>query len=167
MVLGCLSELLGYLAKILLYNDPFSDSGFDMSVVLWTSAPAFYSAGIYYTSKHICLTFGSGSSRLRPGLYTWIFISCDVFSIMLQAAGGATASASHDDAVLRIGDDITIAGLATQVATMVAFGVPACGIASVVLNTWHPSWCFPKEEQEVVENPASSDNSGEEGKVGQ
>ncbi|EME44105.1 hypothetical protein DOTSEDRAFT_151785, partial [Dothistroma septosporum NZE10] len=219
MVLGCLSELLGYVAKLLLYHDPFSDSGFKMSVVLLTFAPAFYSAGIYYTLKHICLIFGSSFSRLRPSLYTRIFISCDVFSIMLQAAGGATASASQDDAVLRIGDNIMIAGLATQVATMVAFGVLAadygfavyrnrthlnpataplrkqmkfklfcaalwlaylailircayrlaelakgwgsqndilrkqglfialdsvmCGIASVILNTWHPGWCFP------------------------
>ena len=242
MVLGCFSELLGYVAKILLYQDPFSDTGFKMSVVLLTFAPAFYSAGIYYTLKHICLTFGSGFSRLRPGLYTWIFISCDVFSIILQAAGGATASASEDEKVLRIGDNIMIAGLATQVATMVAFGVLAadygfaiyrnrahlnpatatlrrqmkfklfcaalwlaylvilircayrlaelakgwgpqndilrnqslfigldsvmCGIASVVLNIWHPGWCFPKEEQDAVEKIVSSESSDEEGKVG-
>lgn len=26
-----------------------------------------------------------------------------------------------------------------------------CGIASVILNIWHPGWCFPKEaEQRVV-----------------
>lgn len=53
MVLGALSEAMGYVAKILLWNDPFSDTGFKMSVVLLTFAPAFYSAGLYYTLKHI------------------------------------------------------------------------------------------------------------------
>lgn len=51
MFLGCLSETLGYVAKMLLWDDPFSDTGFKMSVCLLTFAPAFYAAGIYYTLK--------------------------------------------------------------------------------------------------------------------
>jgi len=125
MAIGCLSELMGYVAKLLLWNDPFSDTGFKMSVVLLTFAPAFYAAGIYYTLKHICLTFGSDFSRLRPALYTYIFISCDVFSILLQAIGGALASAAEDMALLRVGDNVMITGLATQVATLAVFGILA------------------------------------------
>ena len=53
MVLGSASEVMGYIAKLLLHRDPFSDTGFKMSVVLLTFAPAFYAAGIYYTLKHI------------------------------------------------------------------------------------------------------------------
>ncbi len=129
MLLGALSETLGYVAKLLLHNDPFSQTGFKMSVVLLTFAPAFYAAGIYYTLKHICLTFGESFSRLTPKYYTWIFISCDVFSIMLQAAGGATSSASSDLTVLNIGTNIMIAGLATQVFTLVVFGILAADYA--------------------------------------
>ncbi|KAF2165539.1 hypothetical protein M409DRAFT_67326 [Zasmidium cellare ATCC 36951] len=241
MFLGCFSETLGYVAKMLLWDDPFSDTGFKMSVVLLTFAPAFYSAGVYYTLKHICLTFGSSFSRLRPSWYTWIFISCDVFSIILQAAGGATASASEDQAVLKIGDNIMIAGLAFQVFTMVVFGIFAadygfailrnrnslnpetaslrnsrrfklfivalwvsyfailircayrlaelakgwsddneilrnqglfigldsvtCAIATIVLNIWHPGWCFPKESQDLAEKLASESSSDEEARI--
>ncbi|KAF2717358.1 RTA1-domain-containing protein [Polychaeton citri CBS 116435] len=227
MVLGNLSELLGYVAKLLLWNDPFSDTGFKMSVVLLTFAPAFYAAGIYYTLKHICLTFGSSFSRLRPSWYTYIFISCDVLSIVLQAIGGAVASAAEDDKVLKVGDNIMIAGLVTQVAFLLIFAafvidyaiavyrnrqnlnvdtielrrsmkfrlfiaalvvsylcilvrctyrvaelvlgwgpqnyilrdqglfigldsVP-CAIATLILNVWHPGWCFPKGQQDVSE----------------
>ncbi|KAI7082231.1 hypothetical protein KC356_g8539 [Hortaea werneckii] len=125
MVLGSLSEVLGYAAKMLLWDDPFSDTGFKMSVVLLTFAPAFYAAGIYYTLKHICLTFGSRWSRLRPSWYTRIFISCDVLSIVLQAAGGACAAAAETDALLNAGDNIMITGLATQVFTLVVFGLLA------------------------------------------
>ena len=49
MMIGCASEVLGYVAKLLLWKDPFSDAGFKMSVVLLTFAPAFYAAGIYYS----------------------------------------------------------------------------------------------------------------------
>lgn len=51
MIIGCLSEVLGYVAKYILWGDPFSDNGFKMSLVLLTFAPALYSAGIYYTLK--------------------------------------------------------------------------------------------------------------------
>ena len=242
MVLGSLSELMGYVAKMLLWNDPFSDTGFKMSVVLLTFAPAFYAAGIYYTLKHICLTFGSDFSRLRPKFYTWIFISCDVFSIILQAVGGAVSSASSNFTILRVGSDIMIAGLATQVFTLVVFGVFAAdygvaiyknkhqlnpatatlrntlrfklfiaalwiayagilirccyrvaelsggwqsnpilknqglfigldsvpiAIAALVLNIWHPGYCFPKETQGAVaeEKIASRSGSDEEARV--
>lgn len=51
MAIGCLASAIGYIAKVLLHNDPFSDLGFKMSVVVLTFAPAFFAAGIYYTLK--------------------------------------------------------------------------------------------------------------------
>ncbi|KAI7118383.1 hypothetical protein KC352_g33568, partial [Hortaea werneckii] len=132
-----LSEVLGYTAKMLLWDDPFSDVGFKMSVVLLTFAPAFYAAGIYYTLKHICLTFGSGWSRMRPSWYTYIFISCDVFSIVLQAVGGACAAAAETDALLNAGDNIMITGLATQVFTLVVFGLLAADYGVAVYRHRH------------------------------
>lgn len=51
MAIGCLASVIGYIAKLLLHNDPFSDLGFKMSVVVLTFAPAFFAAGIYYTLK--------------------------------------------------------------------------------------------------------------------
>ncbi|TKA82927.1 hypothetical protein B0A55_01313 [Friedmanniomyces simplex] len=225
MVIGSLSEVLGYVAKLLLWQDPFSDPGFKMSVVLLTFAPAFYAAGIYYTLKHICLTFGADFSRLRPALYTYIFISCDVFSIALQAVGGALASVATTNSLLNAGDNVMITGLATQVFTLVVFGILAAdygfaiyrnrqhlnpltvklrqslrfklfivalwvayfgilirctyrvaelaggwannpilrnqylfitldgmavAIAALVLNIWHPGYCFPKEHQDLT-----------------
>jgi hypothetical protein len=51
MAIGCLASVIGYIAKLLLHSDPFSDLGFKMSVVVLTFAPAFFAAGIYYTLK--------------------------------------------------------------------------------------------------------------------
>ncbi|KAK3059785.1 hypothetical protein LTR53_020289, partial [Teratosphaeriaceae sp. CCFEE 6253] len=58
-------------------------------------------------------------------MYTRIFITFDLFSIALQAVGGALASASTTDALLEAGDNVMITGLATQVVTLVIFGVLA------------------------------------------
>ncbi|KXT03892.1 hypothetical protein AC579_6236 [Pseudocercospora musae] len=246
MFIGCFAQVLGYIAKLLLHNDrALQRYRFQISVVILTFAPAFYAAGIYYTLKHICLTFGPSFSRLRPAMYTWIFISCDVFSIILQAIGGALASASTTTSILRVGDNVMITGLAVQVATMLAFaGLAAdygiavrrnitnlnpetselrnsrrfkfflmalwiaylcilircayrlaelangwsdeneilrmeglfigldsvpCGIASVLLNVWHPGWCFPREKQQDGREKVGSflgSTSDEEGIVG-
>jgi hypothetical protein len=37
----------------MLHNDPFSDSGFKLQIVLLTFAPAFFAAGIYLQLKHL------------------------------------------------------------------------------------------------------------------
>lgn len=44
---------------------------------------------------------------------------------MLQAVGGALASVSQNTALLDAGTNVMITGLATQVATMLVFGVLA------------------------------------------
>lgn len=62
MAIGCTASVIGYIAKLLLHNDPFSDLGFKMSVVVLTFAPAFFAAGIYYTLK-VRSTFNSMVSR--------------------------------------------------------------------------------------------------------
>lgn len=241
MCLGGLSETLGYVAKMLLWNDPFSDTGFKMSVVLLTFAPAFYAAGVYYTLKHICLTFSPELSRLKPKYYTWIFISCDSLAIILQAVGGAISSATDSMTILDVGTNVMIAGLAFQVFTLCVFGLlaadyglscyrhrdrlnpstttlrnslrfrlflaalwlayfgilircayrvaelvqgwvnnpilrdeglfigldsVACGVAAVVLNIFHPGWCFPKETKRSarqVEKKLGNESSSDEG----
>lgn len=110
----------------MLHNDPFSDVGFKLNIVCLTLAPAFLSAGIYLLLKQLCLTFGPQSSRLAPKLYTWIFISCDILSIILQGAGGALSAAAEDGSnLLNIGVDVMIAGLSFQVFTLFVFALLA------------------------------------------
>lgn len=114
-----------------------------MNVVLLTFAPAFFTAGIYLLLKQFCLTFGPQFSRLRPQLYTYIFISCDVLSIILQGAGGALSAAAEDgDNLLDIGEDIMIAGLVFQVATLLIFAVLA---GDVAVSMWRHRDELPRE----------------------
>ncbi|QIX02229.1 hypothetical protein AMS68_007746 [Peltaster fructicola] len=132
MFIGCAAEVLGYISKLLLYKDVFSSVGFKMSIVMLTLAPAFLSAGIYYTLKHITLTFGANYSRLPPAWYTWVFVSCDLLSIVLQGVGGGIAAGADTQDVLDTGDHVMVAGLALQVFTLVIFGLLAADFAFTV-----------------------------------
>lgn len=58
-------------------------------------------------------------SRLTPRTVYRIFIPLDIASLILQAVGGAFSSTTDSDS--NIGVNIALAGLALQVATLVAF----------------------------------------------
>ena len=49
------------------------------------------------------------SSRFPPVLFYWVFIPCDVISLILQAAGGAMSASSNGEN--ETGVDIALAGL--------------------------------------------------------
>lgn len=126
MVSGNILEVLGYAGRVMSYYNPFKEDGFLMQIVCLTIAPAFMAAGIYFCLSRIVSTFGARNSRIAPLSYPRIFIPCDVVSLLLQAAGGGLASAqSHADKDPTVGNNIMIAGLAFQVATLFVFIVLA------------------------------------------
>lgn len=60
-------------------------------------------------------------SRLPPKLLYWIFIPCDLVSLILQAAGGSISSVASTLDRVQLGVHITLAGLSFQVVTLAAF----------------------------------------------
>jgi len=135
MVIGGACEAVGEGGRLMLHDNPYSDPGFKLQIVLLTFAPAFLAAGIYLTLKHLVITFGTSFSRLKPQWYTWVFISCDIFSIVLQGAGGGVASAADHNqrSLLNAGNNLMIAGLAFQVFTLALFGLLA---GEYALRVW-------------------------------
>lgn len=88
-----------------------------------TFAPAFFSAAIYFTLSKIVCYLDLSLSRLPPKAYYYIFIPCDIVSIVLQAAGGGLSSDSQGAS--QAGVNVAIAGLSFQVFTLVVFLVIA------------------------------------------
>jgi hypothetical protein len=121
MQLGCLCEILGYVGRILYYQNPWAQGGFIMQIVLITIAPVFFSAAIYVLIYQIAKYVSAESSRVNPKLFYYIFITADIISLILQAVGGAMSSTSEGDS--SSGVNIALAGLAFQVATLVFFAV--------------------------------------------
>ncbi|KAK3070461.1 hypothetical protein LTR53_010417 [Teratosphaeriaceae sp. CCFEE 6253] len=115
--IGCAGEAIGYGGRVMMHANPWDANGFKVQICCLVLAPSFLAAGIYLTLKHLVIYFGAEKSRIRPGLYTAIFISCDVVSILIQAGGGGIA-ASEDSNLVKIGDNLIVAGISFQVATM-------------------------------------------------
>ncbi len=107
----------------MLHSNPYDGNGFDIQICCLIIAPAFFSAGIYLTLKHMILTFGSEFSRIRAGWYTWIFIGCDFLSLVLQGAGGGIAATANDKTNEDLGNNLMMAGIVWQVFTLLVFGI--------------------------------------------
>lgn len=103
-------------------------------------APAFNSAAIYLTLKHIALCFGTEWSYIKPRFYTYIFIIFDLVSLVLQALGGALASSADTDDEQKLGDDLMMAGIGWQVAALSIFAVTA---SVYIYRRWKAVAQFP------------------------
>ncbi|KAF2225151.1 RTA1 like protein-domain-containing protein [Elsinoe ampelina] len=134
MILGCISEVLGYVGRLLLWRNPFSFTGFMMQICLITFAPVFYCAAIYVLLSRVVRLLDVGLSRFAPRWWYAIFIPADLVSLVLQAAGGALSSTSSGSN--SVGVDISVAGLSFQVVTLFVFSV-ACGDYAVRFKRTH------------------------------
>ncbi|KAH7321839.1 RTA1 like protein-domain-containing protein [Rhexocercosporidium sp. MPI-PUGE-AT-0058] len=137
IALGCIGEAIGYGGRIIMHSNPYDDMGFTIQISCLIFAPAFVAAGIYLTLKHLVLAFGQERSRIQARWYTWIFITCDFISLLLQAIGGGMAGSADDDDDLRdLGTNLMIAGIVWQVATLIAFAIL---VTDYVIRT-HFAW---------------------------
>ncbi|KAF4549867.1 RTA1-like protein 14 [Elsinoe fawcettii] len=124
---GAIMEAVGYGGRIMMHANVWDQEAFKIQICCLVLAPSFIAACIYLSLKHIILYVGPESSRLKPRLYTWIFIGCDVFSIVVQAGGGGIAAAAgrEDRKLLNTGNNLIITGIAIQVVTMGVCGLLA------------------------------------------
>lgn len=60
-------------------------------------------------------------SRFNPRFITFIFVPCDVLSLVLQGVGGALSAAAYTVDETKVGVDVSKAGLIFQVITLVFF----------------------------------------------
>ncbi|RMZ86488.1 hypothetical protein DV736_g6287, partial [Chaetothyriales sp. CBS 134916] len=138
VLLGCIIEILGYAARIMMYINPWGPHGFIMQIVLITIGPIFFAAAVYVMIYRIVeqsvMYISPSSSRIPPLLFYWIFITCDIISLILQAVGGAMSSTSNGASHAGVG--IALAGLAFQVATLASFCVLAIDYAWRSRRIW-------------------------------
>lgn len=130
MVCGCITECIGHAGRIMLHDDPFGEAGFNLQICTLTLAPAFLAAAVYLMLKHLVLATSPALSHFPARYYTYIFITCDFISLVLQAAGGATAATASSSGALDLsqlanGEHTMMAGLSFQVCTLLVFAALA------------------------------------------
>lgn len=116
-------EVLGYIGRAWGHYNVYNMDGFLLNMICLTIAPVFTMGGIYYQLAKLIEVYGHRFSLLpSPMYYSYIFIGSDIVSLAIQAAGGGTAGmAVDDDKSADQGDNIFVAGLAIQVASMFFF----------------------------------------------
>lgn len=100
-----------------MHSNAWNDAGFEMQICCLILAPSFFAAALYLTLKDMVRAIGPQFSPIKPRLYPWIFISCDLLSLILQGAGGGTAASANTTKVSDDGGHIMLAGIVFQVAT--------------------------------------------------
>lgn len=120
--LGAGIEFAGYLVRTLAYHNQLDLPLFLTQIVALTIAPVFIMAAIYYTLGQVIVIHGRQYSILNPLTFSYLFISCDIISLILQGVGGslaAVAAATGNDPSL--GTHIMIAGVSFQLLSMTIF----------------------------------------------
>ncbi|THC91407.1 hypothetical protein EYZ11_009136 [Aspergillus tanneri] len=117
-------------------------TAFLMQISTLIIAPTFFTAGIYLLLGRFIQVLGRESSILSPNLYLWIFCTCDVISLVIQAIGGGMASSEAD----KVGGDtapgthIMVAGIVFQMFSITVFVACAADfVRRVILHRLLPS----------------------------
>lgn len=121
-VAACLLlEIVGYIGRIMLHNNPFSLNNFVIYLVPLTIGPAFMMGAIYIMMGRVVVAYGRQHSLIKPVWYSAICISWDLVSLILQAAGGAIAATGDDHNATVTGTHIMVAGLSVQLVSTAIF----------------------------------------------
>ncbi|MCJ1485032.1 hypothetical protein MMC06_005205 [Schaereria dolodes] len=93
---GALTELIGWAARLWSAECVYNNTAFLMQISTLIIAPCFFTAGCYVILSRLIPIFGRNTSPLSPKLYLWIFCTCDLISIVIQAIGGGLASSASN-----------------------------------------------------------------------
>ncbi|KAL4967098.1 RTA1 domain-containing protein [Aspergillus stella-maris] len=125
LAIGAIIELVGWAARIWSAKCPYNEAGFKTQVTLLVVGPVFFTAAIYLFLTQLIQHYGAQYSLLKPKLYLWIFISIDVLSLIIQAAGAGIASSQlgKPDGNPKRGSNVVAGGMIFQIVAMTVFVV--------------------------------------------
>ncbi|KAF8157813.1 RTA1-like protein [Crassisporium funariophilum] len=118
-------ELTGWGARMWSTNDPFNPTPFEIQITATIIAPTPLIAANFVILGKIIERLGPAYSRLTPKMYTAIFCTCDVISLVTQAAGGTLAT-SKRASTSNLGTNIMLGGIVFQLAILILYA--CCGV---------------------------------------
>ena len=111
-------EFIGFLGRVLAVHHEDQLGTYAMQSFCLTVSPAFIMGGVYFIFGQLVVVHGSEFSILPPMWYSYFFITLDVCTILIQAAGGGISASSSGG---NLGTTLMIVGVATQVGSMSIF----------------------------------------------
>lgn len=115
-------ECAGYAARVLSIGDYSNKNKFLCQIIALTLAPAVLMAGIYFLLAQLTVIHGRRFSVLKPLWFSYIFVVCDLCSLVIQAVGGGMAAIALENLqTTKPGTHVMVAGIAFQVLSMTLF----------------------------------------------
>ncbi|KAG9020911.1 hypothetical protein FRB95_003255 [Tulasnella sp. JGI-2019a] len=119
MVFCALAELLGWAGRYWSSQNYRALTPFLMQICCTIMAPSFMAAGMFFILGMIVNRVGQEYSRLRPKVFSIVFISFDFFSLVVQAIGGGAASSSFQKGKSATkGTNIMVTGIFIQLVAI-------------------------------------------------
>lgn len=124
LALGTIVEIIGYLGRVIINDNPFSTLGVSAQLIALIVAPSFVAAAMSVTFKHIIVYCGAKYSWIRPRLIPWVMIGTDFLGIVIQFLGSAVLAMEVTKDNPRqnrvdLGNNIIIFGVVFQAFIMV------------------------------------------------
>ncbi|KAI0801215.1 RTA1 like protein [Fomes fomentarius] len=122
VVIAGVGEIVGWAARIKSSYDPLARMPFIIQTSILVLAPTPFVAALFIGFGRISQHLGAQYSRLSPALYSKIFLTCDIISLLVQGGGGGlAASSTNDPDKARLGSNIILGGLVVQIVSMSFF----------------------------------------------
>lgn len=148
MLLACVcagGEMAGWASRTTSHYDFFSRTPYLVQLICLIISPIFISAANYVALERITLAVGTELARLGTKTYFAIFVSGDILSLIVQAAGGGISATSGTDKGVRQGSNIALAGVIIQVLVTGPFLMLFCDFHYRHYRAWkegmnHDRW---------------------------
>ncbi|KAH9209770.1 RTA1 like protein-domain-containing protein [Leptodontidium sp. 2 PMI_412] len=126
VIVGAAFEVGGYVSRAVSIKKQESIPPYAVSSSLIVLAPLFIAAGNYLLLTRLCTRVLPSSIthiyHLPLRNLTKIFVTSDIFTFLVQVSGsGIAASNNWEGDLVKIGEDVLIAGLAVQVFSLIFF----------------------------------------------
>ncbi|KAJ7162969.1 RTA1 like protein-domain-containing protein [Mycena filopes] len=128
-----IGELVGWSGRLWSSFSPSLDNPFMMQITSTILSPTPLIAVNFILLSWIVTRLGPSYSRLRPIWYTIIFVSCDIFALVIQGAGGGIASSAATLSGANLGANIMLAGIVFQSGAIITYSI----LAADVLRRYH------------------------------
>ncbi|TFL02859.1 RTA1 like protein-domain-containing protein [Pterulicium gracile] len=121
VVLCGAGELIAWGGRYWSSTSPLASDPFLMQIASAVLAPTPLLAALFIIAGIIISQLGPCYSRLSPKMYSIVFLSCDIVSLIVQSVGGGLAAS--DDENPERGANIMLGGIVFQTVVIIVFCV--------------------------------------------
>ncbi|TEB27776.1 RTA1-like protein [Coprinellus micaceus] len=117
-------EIIGWACRLMSSYDPHKRMPYIIQTSTIVLAPTAFLAVVFILTGQIIGKMGSIYSRLNARYYTVVFLSCDIFALLVQGSGGGlAASASSGNGDPTLGANIMLGGIIFQTSVIFLFAL--------------------------------------------